>query len=174
MKPALLEALLDGDHTKAEQIGGFHVPDDLLLSKSLLRMRLEQLQVDSKVLPWLTRAIVIKQSKTMCGHVGFHSDPGPEDLQLIAADGVELGYSVTERFRKHGYAKEAVFTLMKWAFENHKQQCFILSIAPDNVASLAMARSMGFKEVGSHVDDEDGLELYFERRLEHWPQEWCK
>lgn len=52
------------------------------------------------------------------------------------------------------------------------QHCFILSIRPDNVASLAMARSLGFLEIGAHIDDEDRLELYFERRISRWPEEW--
>lgn len=171
MRPALLEAFLAGDRTLVSQIAGFYVPDDLILSKSLLEMRLKQLQVSPEISPWLVRAIVIRQSRTMCGHVGFHSKPGPEDLRGIAPDGVELGYSVAERFRRKGYAKEAVSAMIKWALENHQQQRFILSIAPNNEASLAMARSMGFKEIGSHIDAEDGLELYFERQLKHWPEE---
>ena len=48
----------------------------------------------------------------------------------------------------------------------------LISIAPNNEASLAVAHSMGFSEVGSHIDKEDGLELYFERRLDRWPDEW--
>lgn len=172
MGPVMLEALLAGNHIRAAQIGGFHIPDDLILSKSLLQMRLEQIQINPKLNPWSVRAIVIKKTKMMCGHIGFHSDPGPEDLKDVAADGVEMGYSVVESFRKQGYAKEAAFTLMRWAFEIHQQRCFILSIAPDNVASLAMAHSMGFRKIGSHIDEEDGLELYFERRLVSWPDEW--
>jgi hypothetical protein len=35
-----------------------------------------------------------------------------------------------------------------------------------------MAHSMGFSEVGKHIDEEGGLELYFERRLDRWPDEW--
>jgi len=35
-----------------------------------------------------------------------------------------------------------------------------------------MAYSLGFKEIGSHIDEEDGLELYLERRLTYWPEEW--
>jgi len=172
LSSALLEALLAGDSKHAARIGGFYIPDDLILSKSLLKMRLEQIHVNPGTHPWLVRAIVIRQSHTMCGHVGFHSKPGSEDLREIAVDGVEMGYSVGEHFRKQGYAKEAAFALMKWAFENHQQRCFILSIAPDNMASLAMTHSMGFREIGSHIDEEDGLELYFERRLTHWPEEW--
>ncbi len=108
----------------------------------------------------------------MCGHIGFHSQPSPEDLREMTADGVELGYEVDEPFRRQGFAKEAALTLMRWAFDYHYQRCFVLSIAPDNEPSLALAHSMGFGEIGSHMDEEDGLELYFERRLDRWPDEW--
>ncbi len=90
----------------------------------------------------------------------------------MAPDGVEIGYAVGEDFRRQGYAKEAALALMRWAFDRHQQHCFILSISPENGASLAMARSMGFQEIGSHLDDEDGLELYFARRFTQWPYEW--
>jgi len=172
MGPALLEALLAGDRARAAQIGGFHIPDDLIIRRTTPERRLKQLQANPDLQPWLLRAIVIRQSRTMCGYIGFHSEPGPDDLKDVATDGVEIGYTVGERFRRQGYAKEAAFTLLRWAFECHQQQSFVLSIAPNNEASLAMARSMGFREIGSHMDAEDGLELYFERRLERWPSEW--
>ena len=172
MGPALLEALLAGDHVSAAQIGGFQIPNDLILRKRTLEMRLRQIRANPEVQPWLLRAIVIRQPQTMCGYIGFHSEPGPEDLRDVAADGVELGYAVGEPFRRRGFAKEAALTLMRWAFESHGQRCFVLSIAPNNEASLAMAHSMGFREVGSHIDEEDGIELYFERRLDRWPDEW--
>jgi [ribosomal protein S5]-alanine N-acetyltransferase len=172
MGPALLEALLAGDRALAAQIGGFQIPDELMLRRRTLQMRLRQIQANPDVQPWLLRAMVIRQSGVMCGYVGFHSEPGPEDLRDVAADGVELGYRVGESFRRQGFAKEAALTLMRWAFECHGQQSFILSIAPDNEASLALAHSLGFREIGSHVDEEDGIELYFERRLDHWPDEW--
>lgn len=176
MGPALLEAFLVRDHLQAAQIGGFAIPNDLILgeifSERTLQMRLQQILAKPDVQPWLLRAIVIRQSQMICGRIGFHSAPGPEDLHNVAADGVELGYVVGEPFRRQGFAKEAALILMKWAFENHGQRCFILSISPRNGPSLAMAHAMGFKEVGLHIDEEDGLELYFERRLERWPDEW--
>ncbi|MFZ5919400.1 MAG: GNAT family N-acetyltransferase [Chloroflexota bacterium] len=172
MGPTLLEALLAGDHASAAQIGGFQILNGFILRKRTLQMRLRQIQANPKVQPWLLRAMVIRQSRMMCGYIGFHSEPGPEDLRDVAADGVELGYAVGESFRRQGFAKEAALGLMRWAFEYHGQRCFILSIAPDNEASWAMAQSMGFREVGSHMDQEDGIELYFERRLDRWPEEW--
>jgi RimJ/RimL family protein N-acetyltransferase len=173
MGPALLEALLAGDRARAAQIGGFHIPDDLILGERTLQMRLRQIQANPDVQPWLLRAIVIRESRTMCGRIGFHTAPGPEYLRDLAADGVELGYTIGEPFRRRGYAKEAALALLRWAFEAHDQRSFVLSIAPDNEASLAMARSMGFREVGSHIDEEDGLELILERRLDRWPDDWA-
>jgi ribosomal-protein-alanine N-acetyltransferase len=172
MGPALLEALLADDHASATQIGGFQIPNDHILRKRTLQRRLRQIQANPEVQPWLLRAMVIRQSQMMCGYIGFHSEPGPEDLSTVAADGVELGYAVGESFRRRGFAKEAALMLMRWAFECHGQRCFVLSISPDNEPSLAMAHSMGFGEVGSHMDEEDGIELYFERRLDRWPDEW--
>ena len=173
MGPALLEALLADDRARAAQIGGFQIPDDLILSKRTFEMRLRQIRANPEVQPWLLRAIVIRESRMMCGRIGFHTAPGPEYLRDLAADGVEIGYSIGEPFRRRGFAKEAALTLMRWAFEIHQQRSFIVSIAPDNVASMAMARSMGFREIGSHIDEEDGLELIFERRLDRWPEEWA-
>ncbi len=172
MSPVLLGSLLADDPPRAAQIGGFQIPDGLNLRKQLLDMRLRQIRADPEVQPWLLRAIVIRESRTMCGHIGFHSQPSPEDLREMAADGVELGYEAGEPFRRQGFAKEAALTLMRWAFDHHRQRCFVLSIAPDNKPSLALAHSMGFGEIGSHMDQEDGLELYFERRLDRWPYEW--
>jgi [ribosomal protein S5]-alanine N-acetyltransferase len=166
----LIEALLAEDYKRAEGIGGFYISDNHIFSKFLLEMRLKQMQLNPDVQPWLLRAIIIKQSQTMCGRIGFHSAPNPDDLQGVAVGGVEIGYAISEDFRKQGYAKEAALALMKWAFKSYNQRYFILSIAPDNEASLAMAHSMGFKEIGSHIDEDDGLELYFEKRLTNLPE----
>jgi RimJ/RimL family protein N-acetyltransferase len=41
----------------------------------------------------------------------------------------------------------------------------VASIAPDNSRSLAVARRLGFIQTGERWDDEDGLELVFEREI---------
>ena len=173
MCPELLEALLARNRELAEKIGGFTIPGDFVITVRTLRTRLRQLHARPEAQPWLLRAIVLKQSQTMCGRIGFHSEPGPEELRNVAADGVELGYEVGESFRRQGIAREAALRLMKWAYEENDQRCFVLSIDPGNTPSLKLARSMGFRETGYHIDEEDGLELYFARRLQRWPVEWA-
>lgn len=172
MQLELLEALRDGDAKKAETIAQFQIPVDLFLRKSALTRRIDQLREQPSLLPWFMRAIVVRESGLMCGRIGFHSKPGPDDLADVAPEGVELGYEIDSHFRRRGYAKEAAIALMKWAFDRHKQKIFVLSISPTNTASLAIASSLGFQQHGSHDDVEDGLELYFVRRIDWWPKEW--
>jgi [ribosomal protein S5]-alanine N-acetyltransferase len=38
-------------------------------------------------------------------------------------------------------------------------------VAPHNAPSLALIRSFGFRQTGDRIDEIDGLELVFERRL---------
>ena len=129
MCPELLEALLARNRELAEKIGGFTIPEDFVINVRTLRTRLRQLHARPEAQHWLLRAIVLKQSQTMCGRIGFHSEPGPEELRYVAADGVELGYEIGESFRRQGIGKEAAIGLMKWAYEEHDQRCFVLSIA---------------------------------------------
>ncbi len=172
MSLELMQALLDGDLERAETLSGCIFPEGVIFNRTALTLRIHQLQENPRLLPWLMHSIVIRASRIVCGRVGFHSMPGPEYLETIAAGGVEMGYEVDPRFRRHGYAKEAAIALMKWAFNTHRQRSFVLSISPTNAASLAMAASLGFQESGSQMDDEDGLELIFVRRLTEWPAEW--
>lgn len=169
---AVLEALLAGDTITAMRLLECDIPCDLPLNKMPLAVRLDQLRRDASVQPWLLRAMVDRDSGMMVGHIGFHSPPCPQYLAQIAPDAVELGYTVHAPYRRRGYATEAVLTLMHWAYALHGQRCFLLSISPQNLASTAMAESLGFIRCGSHIDDDDGLEIEYVRRIETWPPEW--
>ncbi len=173
MGTLVLEALLQNDRIAAGRLLGCRIPPDLPLMDLPLARRLGQLRVDPAVEPWLLRAIIERTSGTMIGRIGFHSPPQPDDLADIAPDGVELGYGVYSPFRRQGYAREAALALMHWAYAQHDQRCFVLSVSPQNLASTAMAESLGFTRCGSQMDDEDGLELFFVRRFGNWPEDWC-
>ncbi len=172
MGAPVLEALLAGERLVADRLLECTIPCDLPLGSMPLAMRLDQLRRDPSVQPWLLRAMVDRVSGTLVGHIGFHAPPRPEYLATIAPDAVELGYFVHTPFRRQGYATEALLALMHWAYSLHGQRCFLLSISPQNLASTAMAESLGFAACGSHIDDEDGLEIEYVRRFELWPPEW--
>lgn len=101
----------------------------------------------------------------MVGHIGFHSRPGEKYLDELTPGGVEFGYTVFEKWRRRGYASEASESLMDWAHRLHGVTRFVVSISPTNLPSLGLARRLEFERIGSHVDDEDGPEDIFERRL---------
>lgn len=126
-----------------------------------MRYRLDQLATDPTVQPWLLRAMVLREPiRRVIGHIGFHAQPS-------AAGTLEVGYSVMEQFRQQGFAFEAVQALFAWAAHEHSIQAFVASIGPENAPSLALARKLGFEQVGSQMDAEDGLELVFELQARH-------
>jgi RimJ/RimL family protein N-acetyltransferase len=110
---------------------------------------------------WLVRAITLPEpDRRMIGHAGFHGPPGTNGLER--AGSLEIGYTVFEEYRGHGYATETARALLDWARDEHGIRHFIASVSPGNDASLAIVRKLGFVETGSQWDDEDGEELVFE------------
>jgi ribosomal-protein-alanine N-acetyltransferase len=159
MTPAFLHTSLAGDACRAEELLSASLPmewpGDYV---NTLSKRLGQLEIDRSLQPWLLRAMVLRGSGVAVGHIGFHTAPGPEDLRQFSADAVEFGYTVYPTYRRQGYAREAAVALMRWATESHDVQNFVLSIRPDNIASQALSAKLGFRRIGSHVDDVDGVE----------------
>jgi ribosomal-protein-alanine N-acetyltransferase len=121
-----------------------------------MRYRLAQLEADPASLPWLLRAVVLRDPvRRVIGHIGFHAPPD-------ARRAVEVGYTIEADYRRRGYAFEAVQALFGWAEREHEVHHFVASIAPSNIASLGLARKLGFVQTGSQWDEEDGEELVFE------------
>lgn len=126
-------------------------------------MRLEQLESNPALQPWLLRAMRLNDTGHMVGHIGFHTEPGEPYLQDWAPGGVEFGCTVFSAHRRRGYAREASLALMQWARDIHGVTEFLVTVGRDNLASRALALSLGFARVGSHVDEVDGLEDIFIR-----------
>ena len=168
MTPAFLEASLAGDGCAAEALLGLTIPPDWLVQTALMQVRRDDLRADPVLQPWLLRAVGLRHQRTMIGHIGFHSRPGPTYLQELAPGGVELGYTIFAPYRRQGYAYEACAALMEWAHREHGVTRFVVSISPDNAPSLGLARKLGFRRVGAHVDQEDGPEDIFLREFANY------
>jgi RimJ/RimL family protein N-acetyltransferase len=166
MTRGFLEASLAGDRTRTEALLGVAIPSDWPDQSHWVRRRLEQLRVEPALQPWLLRAMVLRSERRMIGHIGFHARPGEEHLAELVPGGVEFGYTVFEKDRRRGYAREACEALMGWAHRTHGVTRFVVSISPVNVASLELARRLGFERIGFHLDEEDGPEDIFERRID--------
>jgi RimJ/RimL family protein N-acetyltransferase len=158
LRPAVLWALAEGDLATASSRAGLPLSEFLASDQCswLWQIRLEQIAADPASADWVARAAVAEPGGFVVGHAGFH---GPPD----AGGMVEIGYTVEPRFRRQGYARAMVRTLLRWAASDDRVRRVRASISPDNAASLATIAGFGFVHIGEQWDEEDGRELLFER-----------
>jgi RimJ/RimL family protein N-acetyltransferase len=161
MTPAFLRASLGGDLAEAERHVGLTLPKTWPESQTVLALRLEQLESNPMLQPWLLRAIGLRSNREMVGYIGFHTSPGADYLEQWSPGGAEFGFTIFPPHRRKGYAREASLALMQWARDVHDVTSFVLTISPSNRASLALALGLGFIRVGAHVDEVDGPEDVF-------------
>ena len=149
---------LAGDTYALKHALNIVVPPEWFEATELMKLRLNQMMRQPEFQPWSVRAIIVRESDQMVGHIGFHTRPGAEYLHSIAPDGIEFGYSIFTKFRRLGYAREASMALMAWAYRRHSISQFVVTIDPGNIPSLNLALRLGFNKIGSHVDEVDGVE----------------
>ena len=157
LTPSLLRAVAGGDLAEVERRLGARVGTGWEEGVPA-RLRLEQLAADASAQPWLVRAMVAPAPRQVVGCVGFHAPPDDDGR-------VEIGYDVVASERRKGYAREGIQALLDWAWATGRARTCVASVSPDNAPSLALVRSFGFRHVGEQIDEIDGLELVFERRL---------
>ena len=158
MSREFLEASLASDLERAQRLIRAKLPPDWPHHSDILRMRLGQIERDPDVEPWLLRLMCERASGEAVGHIGFHTGPAPPYLEAYLPGAIELGFSVFPSCRRRGYAREAAIALMDWAYRRHGVTRFVVSIAPSNEASQRLARGLGFRKIGRHLDEIDGEE----------------
>jgi RimJ/RimL family protein N-acetyltransferase len=158
MSLAFMRALVAGDLDTATREMGADLPAGLAEDlRNFLNYRIPDLEADPSIQPWLGRGIILTHPdgrREFVGSLGFHNAPDENGR-------VEIGYRVEPAFRRRGIVTECVRALLAWA-ETQGVNHFRASVAPGNVASLAVIRSFGFHQVGVHMDEIDGEELVFE------------
>lgn len=164
MTPAFYEAAINGDQAQAAQWLGVPIPAEWWPVSHHIHERLAQVRLNPALAPWLGRAIVLRATQTMVGSIAFHMASEPEPVRPLGPGGVEFGYTIFPPFRRQGYATEASQALMTWAQQQGVKR-FVLSISPQNQPSLRIAAHFGFVKIGSQMDEEDGLEDIYERRV---------
>ena len=154
----VLHALLQGDLVTASTVVGAELPPFFLTQDWLWRLRLNQITTDPDTAPWLVRAVIAPEQDTVVGHAGFH---GPPDVHGM----VEIGYRILPEFQRRGYGRAAARELIRYAAAVPDVRVVRASISPDNVASLGLVGTLGFRHAGEQWDEDDGRELIFERPL---------
>jgi ribosomal-protein-alanine N-acetyltransferase len=154
--PEAIQLLLRGERDKAQAKLALKLPESFPSKEDLdgfLPIQLHRMLASPDRRDWTARLITTPNPRQVIGHAGFHGPP-----EVIGR--AEIGYTVFKPFRGQGYAKEAATALVDWAFEQGQQEVFA-SVAPENAPSLAVVRALGFIQVGTQMDEVDGLELVF-------------
>ena len=157
MSLELMVALDFGDRALLASLADFEIPPEFPEpDEQVLKFRITDLTFDPGSHRWLVRAMVLREpARVMIGHVGFHGPPDEEGR-------AEVGYTVFDAYRRQGYALEAIEGLLRWAQEVEGVGAFRASVGPDNVPSLRLVEKLGFRQVGTQIDEIDGEELVFE------------
>lgn len=153
----VFRALADGDLAAANAVSPvplsayFAGPD----WRGVWRMRHEQVQDDPVSAAWVTGVIWDACQQVAVGRAGYHGPPDPSGM-------VEIGYAVDPAYRRRGYARAALESLLRRAAGELQVRRVRATISPDNVASYRLVSQYGFVEVGEQWDAEDGLEIIYE------------
>jgi len=155
-----VSATADGDIGEIARLLDCTVPREWLAVQQLAEMRMEQLRGDPDYLAWSIRAVLLRETNEAVGYVNFHARPAQHPEFPEASNMAEIGYTIFEPWRRRGIARESLAALLRFAFENGADQA-VLSIAPDNSASLRLASQFGFRKIGTQIDEIDGPEDVF-------------
>jgi RimJ/RimL family protein N-acetyltransferase len=167
MSVPFIEALAERDFPTAERLIGASVPpwlaDEL---EDALKIWIARLTSDPSAAPWMARVMVLTEdgARRVVGSIGFHGPPDAEGR-------LEVGYSVDPPYRRRGFARESVVALFDWAHQRAGIERFVASISPANAPSLALARGLGFVQVGEQLDEVDGPEYVLETTWPRLPSE---
>jgi RimJ/RimL family protein N-acetyltransferase len=158
LSPTTMSALLADDLATARAESGVALGTLFVEARAkwLWNYRLKQLETEPEAAAWIARAVVAEPDGVVIGYAGYHGAPDDRGM-------VEVGYTVDPEHRRQGYATAILTALLERAGAEPAVRVVRASISPDNVASLATITKFGFTQVGEQWDEEDGLELLFER-----------
>lgn len=125
--------------------------------EEMIRM-LRQLEIEGKAL----RCVIILQTTgEIIGTCGFNYIDHENQR-------AEIAYDLGMRFWKHGYATEAVQSLMKWGIESFNLHRMEAKVDPRNEASISLLEKLGFQEEGLLQDYEKIGTEYQDVKLFSW------
>ena len=154
---ATLAALADGDLDRARLSSPVPLTPWLAGPESVgtWRFRARQAVETPDDLPWVTGVLWDEDLEEAVGKAGFHAAPNDDGM-------VELGYAVDPAYRRRGYARAALESLLARARAEPSVRVLRATVSPDNAPSLALIAQYPFVEVGEQWDEEDGLETIYE------------
>lgn len=152
-----LAATAAGNREACRRLIGARLPETWFDEAWVSELRLAQWREDPDYAPWSIRAIALKETGDIIGHINCHDKPQAFEHRGDVAPIIEMGYTIFEPHRRQGHAFEAITGYAEFA-AHHGVRWVRLSISPGNGPSIALARKLGAHKIGSQYDDRDGLE----------------
>lgn len=88
---------------------------------------------------WFQLVIVLIETNGVIGDIGVHFF-GKENKQ------VELGYTLSNHHQNKGFASEAIGKVIDFLFTDLNKHRIVLSIDPENKASIKLPARLGFRK----------------------------
>jgi len=102
---------------------------------------------------WWLWFIALRESDALIGGAGFKGRP--------TLDGrVDIGFAISDRYQRQGYATEAVRGLLAWAWSDHRVKYIVGETLDALMASQHLMEKLGFRYTGKNTDHEgEGVEV---------------
>lgn len=154
----MVEAIFRDDRHACEQLAGASMPEawpGKALVERAFSTSLESIRADPDRLLWGDHLVLDPRERRIVGSVVFHGRPDDGGC-------TEVGYGIEAASQGHGYATEAVASVVDWAFEAGAT-CLFAATPPWHTASIRVLEKCGFERAGTR--DHAFVELLlFERR----------
>lgn len=102
-----------------------------------------------------------KDTNEIAGSAGFHDFPDKNGM-------IEIGFGIVEEMQNQGFGKELLHGMWQEISKDKSVKILRYTVSPKNLKSMHIIKSIGFDLVGEQMDDEDGLELIYEKSVESY------
>jgi ribosomal-protein-alanine N-acetyltransferase len=142
--PEFIKLLIANEYSHAGELMNIAVPDgwpndpDAIAG---LAWHLKAIERDPAELLWRIRLVVLRSTRTVIGSINLKGAPDEDGT-------VEIGWGISEEFRRRGIATKATEAVMEWAFSQHGVKRIIATIPEDNIGSERVAQKVGMNQTG--------------------------
>lgn len=109
-------------------------------------------------------AVVLKETGEMIGDCGITMQ------NINGSIKPEIGYHISKKHQRQGYAKEAARKCRDWAFENTTFNTVYSYMKGTNIASYSTAMSMGMRKVDEFIDEENETTVVYAISRDEWKE----
>lgn len=131
-----------------------------------LASRIPQIQKDPSVNKWFVRWVVLRSTQEIIGATSFHGAPDENGV-------IEIGLEVESAFQRQGYGKEILQGMWGWVVTEPAIKILRYSVKENNVASIALINSFGFKLMGEQIDENNEVANVYEMSADEYRKKFA-